>query len=121
MGLFSRLRGKKDEQPAEEKQSEPLPSFEVIFRCPTYFKMGDGEYHLIIDGQETVVPALKTHTAQLAVGKHTLRVFSTPETLDDATVEFEVADRYKIISISVNAKTRKLKIFDEETQEILYS
>ena len=118
MGLFSRHRGKKEEQPAE---AEPLPTFEVIFRCPTYFKMGDGEYHLIIDGQETVVPALKTHTAQLAVGKHTLRVFSTPETLDDATVEFEVADRYKIISISVNAKTRKLKIFDEETQEILYS
>ena len=121
MGLFSRLRGKKDEQPAEEKQSEPLPSFEVIFRCPTYFKMGDGEYHLIIDGEEHVVPALKTFTTQLSVGKHTLRVFSTPETLDDATVEFEVADRYKIISISVNAKTRKLKIFDEETQEILYT
>ena len=102
MGLLSRLRGKKDEQHVEEKSTEPLPSFEDIFRCPTYFKMGDGEYHLIIDGEEHVVPALKTLTVQLTVGKHTLRVFSAPETLDDATVEFEVADRYKIISIKKN-------------------
>ncbi|MBO4502560.1 MAG: hypothetical protein J5707_02745 [Candidatus Methanomethylophilus sp.] len=121
MGFLSRLRGKKEEQPAEQAPAEPLPTYEVIFRCPTYFKMGDGEYHLIIDGVENVVPALKTFTTQLSVGKHTLRVFSAPETLDDATVEFEVADRYKIISISVNAKTRRLKIFDEETQEILYT
>ncbi len=56
----------------------------------------------------------------LPEGKHTLRVYSTPETLDDVSIDFEI-HHDKIISISVNAKTRSLKILDEETHEVIQS
>ena len=124
MGLFSRIRVKKNEPPSNDSPKEVIQEpaaepqmFVIQFRCPSYFTVGNGEYHVIVDGEDHVSPPLKTVKMEIAEGKHTLRVYSTPETLDDVTMDFEI-HHDKIISISVNAKTRSLKILDEETHEV---
>lgn len=118
MGLFDRFKGRKKEEPEAAVPAADLPKFQIMFRIPAYFKMEEGEYHVIVDGGEEVSKPLKTVKMELTEGKHSLRVFSAPETLDDVTLDFEI-HHDKIISISVNAKTRKFKIFDEETHEVL--
>ncbi len=135
MGFFSHLLKKSREEKAASEEQAPAPAAEQVpepepacepepqnfciqFRCPSYFTVGNGEYHVIVDGEDHVSPPLKTVKMDLPEGKHTLRVYSTPETLDDVSVDFEI-HHDKIISISVNAKTRSLKILDEETHEVI--
>lgn len=108
MGLFSRFRSKKTDTVPEKEETE---KFIITFRCPPYFKQESGQYHVEIDGTDNVCEPLQSFSVELTKGTHSVKVYSTPETLDTLVQEIEVT-KPTILSITVNVLKKSLKLAD---------
>lgn len=111
MGLFSRHQTKTDAAAPPEETATEKPTHKVTFKCPQYFKADQGKWYVFFDGTPHEVKPMESVTVELPEGKHTVRVYSYPETLADLSAEVTV-DREMILSVSVNVLNNTMKMFD---------
>lgn len=116
MGLFSRHQTKKDQTvsqgpPAATVPAEPVKTHRVTFKCPQYFKADKGKWYVFFDGKPYEVEPMHSVSMDLPEGRHTVRVYSYPETLADLSADVDV-DREMVLSVSVNVLNGTMKMFD---------
>lgn len=122
MGIFDRLKKKKETSPVDEATVR-----KVTVNFPSYFKAGEGEYRFSVDGEERVCKPFSKTEFSVPFGTHAFRVYSTPETLSDVSCEMEITEDTElsvtvnvkdgILAINVNDRLRSHKDFEEKFRQ----